>query len=147
MGQSIAKMLNVEVGLRPSVRTRAELDQALEELIGGRPQLGRDWLRLAPHYLQKNALEVPRSHFAIHDHELSVRPFGNIAIERRVEPTEVGFRKHELLLVRKEDCWIAVVVFAKYQGQKRKKKRKGEKKCGVQYSVVSGGLPSLGKRR
>lgn len=143
----ISKMLNIEVGLKPSAQTSAELDLPLSRLASGKTELGRDWLRLAPHYLQKNALQIPRTHFAIYATELSIRPFGNIATEHRVEAGEMGFRKHELLLVRKAESWKAVVVFAKYGQKKKKKRRKKVKKRSLTLSFVSGGLPSLGKRR
>lgn len=52
----ILKMLNVEVGLKPSVEICAELDLTLSRLVSGKSELGRNWVRRAPHYLQKNAL-------------------------------------------------------------------------------------------
>jgi hypothetical protein len=140
-------MQNVEVALRPSADTFAELDVTLSRLASGRSELGREWLTLAPHYLQRNALQIPKSHFSIFERELAIRPFGNIAIEQRVIPSESGFRKHELLLVRHANSWKAVVVFAKYSQKRKKKKRIKGKKQRATLSFVSGGLPSLGKRR
>jgi hypothetical protein len=146
MSLSISKMQNVEVRLNPTAEVLAELDSALVKAASGSADPRREWLRLAPHYLQRNALQLPRSHFSIFPSELAVKPFGNIPTTERIQPPASGFQKHELLLVRNAESWKAVVVFAKYAG-KRKKKRKKKAKRRLALSIVSGGLPSLGKRR
>ena len=140
-------MLNVEVRLKPCPDTFAELDLTLRRLVSGKPESTCEWLKLAPHYLQKNAVLIPPSHFSILGGALAVRPFGNIAIEGSVKPTESGSRKHELLLVRNAESWKAVVVFAKAAGKRKKKRKKEAKRDPAPVSIVSGGLPSLGKRR
>lgn len=146
-----AKTLPVTVQLNPSAELFAELDRTLSRLANGKRELGRDWLTLAPDHALKDALHISKTHFSIYSGELSVRPFGNIATEEHVQPSEIGFRKHELLLVRKTDSWIAVVIFAKHDQERTKKRKKKRKKKGKKQrpalSFVSGGLPSLGKRR
>lgn len=144
----ISKMQNVELRPRISPEIAAELDRTLQWLASGRTELGREWLRLAPHYVQRNAIEIANPYFSIHQNELHVRPFGPISVEERIPAPENGFRKRELLLVRSEGGWKAVIVFAKYEGPRRKKQKGKKKKRSRGPSVlVSGGLPSLGKRR
>ena len=99
---------------------------------------------------------MPGSSFSTHSDHITVAGIGNLSTRDPLSQRVPGYKKKSVGLVEKQQGWSAYVTMERPKPKKRVASKKGQKLYNsaaifvtdkVTPRKVSGGLPSLGKRK
>lgn len=116
------------------------------------------WFRIKSRFGATNSIVIPGSGFATHGTHISVRQIGKLASEKPFSWRDVGLKKDYLCIVERPSGWMAFLSLSQPKAAAAQTKS-GKKEPRIHNDAaifvtgrvgnrtLSGGLPSLGKRR
>lgn len=130
----------IEIHLLPTEEQVAELVRLLETPEPAELAKNTDhWYSVKPRFGAARALVIRGSTVATHELSMVLPQIGTVIASMPIKWRGVGLKKDYLCVFERNGQWTGILSLIR---TRRRASKKGEP-----ASVVSGGLPSLGKRR